>query len=173
MEFDGWAPETAHASAFERKRPTRRRVERRAVVRVPGSFASSPERVFDAWLDPRIAGKWLFATASRPVARVAIDARAGGAFRFVERNDGRRVEHAGIYVDIVRPRRLLFTLADEKRSREATRVRVEITPLGKGCELTLEHENVPLDQAGRIEARWTGMLYGLGEILRAGLGTRI
>src|SRR5574341_1969886 len=144
-----------------------RRVERRGAVQVTSEFEALPEQLFDAWLDPGIAGKWLFATASRPMTRVAIDPRVGGAFRFVERNAGERVEHAGVYVEIDRPRRLVFTLAGEKRPREVTRVSVEIAPRDRGCELALVHENVPVDHAIRTENRWTGMLYGLGEILRA------
>ncbi|MCW5605067.1 MAG: SRPBCC domain-containing protein, partial [Burkholderiales bacterium] len=73
-------------------------------VRVTQRFGAPAERVFDAWLDPEVAGRWLFATAWRPPARVKIDARVGGSFCFVERRDGMEIEHAGAYVEIVRPR---------------------------------------------------------------------
>jgi len=138
---------------------------RTTTVRVTARFEASAEHVFDAWLDPGLAGKWLFATASRPSARVAIDARVGGAFRFVERHAGKSFEHAGVYVEIERPRRLIFTLSHGTRSRDVTRVNVEIAPRDNGSELTLFHDNVPPDRADRIEARWTGMLYGLGLML--------
>lgn len=139
--------------------------KRGTTVRVTAGFEASPEHIFDGWIDPGIAGKWLFATASRPCARVAIDARVGGAFCFVERHGGESFEHAGVYVEIERPRRLVFTLSDGKRSRAVTRVNVEIAPRDNGSKLTLLHDNVPPDRADRIEARWTGMLYGLGLML--------
>jgi uncharacterized protein YndB with AHSA1/START domain len=137
----------------------------RSEVRVSQRFDASPERVFDAWLDPAIASAWLFATASHPIARVEIDARVGGSFRFVERRDRAEMEYAGEYVEIVRPRRLVFTLSLENRPRAVTRVTADIVPLESGCELRLVHENVPPDHASRTDGRWTGMLYGLGETL--------
>jgi len=136
-------------------------------VRVTQRFSASADRVFNAWVDPKIAGKWLFATASRPMSRVKIDARVGGSFLFVDRQDGDEVEHTGEYFEIVQPRRLAFTLSMENSPRVMTRVTTEIIPLETGCELRLAHENVPPEHASHAEGRWTGMLYGLGETLKS------
>ncbi len=136
-----------------------------AVIRVARRFSAPPDRVFHAWLEPGLAGRWLFATALEPITDVEIDPRTGGAFRFAERRDGGIVEHAGEYVEIVPHRRLVFTLAMADRPHVATRVTVEISPRRSGCELALTHENVPPDCAGETEARWTGVLYGLDETL--------
>jgi uncharacterized protein YndB with AHSA1/START domain len=155
----------AHDGARRAGKPSALSFDRRDAIRVSSEFEASPEEVFDAWLDPEIAGRWLFATATRPAAKVAIVARVGGAFHFVEGTGGGRFEHAGVYLAIDRPRRLVFTLAGDERSRDLMQVSVEIAPLDPGCVLTLAHENVPPDRASRIEARWTGMLYGLREIL--------
>jgi len=132
-------------------------------IRVTHRFSVPPDRVFDAWLDPAVAGKWLFATASRPIARVAIDARVEGSFRFVDRHEREQVEYSGEYVEIERPRRLAFTLSAPYESR----VVVRILPRKSGCDLELIHENVPPDRAGHTEARWTGILYGLGVMLES------
>ena len=137
-----------------------------SAIRISRRFRAPPERVFDAWLDPQVAGKWLFATASRPMAKVAIDARVAGSFRLVDRGYGKPAAYTGEYVEIVPPRRLAFTLSAEHHPRVVTRVRVEIVPLKTGCELTVTNENVPPDYASRTEARWTGVLYGLGETLK-------
>jgi uncharacterized protein YndB with AHSA1/START domain len=136
------------------------------VIRVSRRFSAPPDRVFDAWLDPEVAGKWLFATASRPMARVAIDARVKGSFRLVERRGcaGKDVEYSGEYVEIAPPRRLVFTLS-AVNPRDITRVSVELAPVETGCELVLTHENVAADDASRTEGRWTGILYGLGVCL--------
>ena len=132
-------------------------------LRITQRFDAPAERVFEAWLDPAMASTWLFATATRPMAHVKIDPRVGGTFRLLERSGGTDVEYRGRYVEIVPPRRLVFTLAMKNLSpKVATRVTAEIMPRRTGCELKLTHENVPPDHATRIEGRWAGMLYGLG-----------
>ena len=144
------------------------RLRAKARIRVTRRFRAPPHRVFEAWLDPEVAGQWLFATASHPIARVEIDARVGGWFRFVDQRYGETIEHTGEYFEIVPHRRLTFSLSVEKRPHVITRVMVEIVPVKKGCALTLTHENLPPDYAGRTEGRWTGILYGLGVTLDSG-----
>jgi len=134
-------------------------------VRLTQRYGAPPERVFDAWLDPETAGRWLFATAWRPMRKVEIDARKGRPYRLV---DERGAEYTGRYIEIARPRRLVFTLAMTNGPRVVTRVTAEFRPLKSGCELRLAHEDVPPGQASGTEGRWTGILYGLG----ATLGTR-
>lgn len=136
-----------------------------ATVRITRRFSASPERVFDAWLDPQNAGKWLFATRTGQMVRVAIDARVGGAFAFVDRRDGEDVEHSGLYLELDRPRRLVFTFVVEKFSKESSRVTVEFAPSDSGCELALAHENVLAEYVGRTEAGWSGILDGLAATL--------
>jgi uncharacterized protein YndB with AHSA1/START domain len=150
------------------KHPANRRngavAARPSALRVARRFSAAPEQVFNAWLEPEIARRWLFATASRPLAAVAIDARVGGSFRLAERGGGATVL-TGEYVEILPYRRLVFTLAAGDRPRTVTRVTVEIRPVRTGCDLALTHEHVPPDRANRTEGRWTGVLYGLRETL--------
>ena len=191
MEFDTLMSAAAlQAPVTERKRPLRLQARRYARVQVSAAFEAPPERVFDAWVDPEVARHWLFATAARPMTSVTIDARASGTFRFVDRSDGEHIEHTGAYSEIVRPGRLAFTLRPADCPHVVTRVAVEIVPgnsrgaprarrtlpgvrtsgLSQGCELFLTHEDVPSQFADRIEARWAGMLYGLGLLLAARSG---
>ena len=74
-------------------------------------------------------------------------------------------EYIGEYIEIVPPRRLVFTLSAAKYLYVNTRVTVEIVSLPKGCKLTLIHENVPCDYADHVRGRWAGVLYGLGATL--------
>ena len=139
--------------------------QRLMAVRITRRFRAPPQRVFEAWLDPTLAGRWLFATATRPMTDVAIDARVGGSFRLVDRDSNEISEHQGKYVEIVPHRRLVFMLVEPRQRRRSMRVIVEITPRQGGCDLSLSHENLSVERASDIEARWTGILYGLGETL--------
>jgi len=128
-------------------------------------FTATPERVFDAWLDPSTAGKWFVATPTGQMVRVEIDARVGGKFVFVDRRDGEDVEHVGEYLEIDRPRRLVFTFAVPKYSSVITRVTIDIALTETGCDLTLTHDNVLPEWATQTEAGWTMILDGLGRTL--------
>jgi uncharacterized protein YndB with AHSA1/START domain len=135
-------------------------------VQVVHRFAAKPERVFDAWLDSETAGQWLFATPTGRITRCAIDARVGGKFSIV-RLDGEEVDHVGEYLEIGRPRRLVFTFGVPKFSPEMTRVLIDIRPLDAGCELTLTNENVLADYGERNKQGWSMILAGLDESLSA------
>ena len=132
-----------------------------ATVRVTRRFDASAERVFDAWLDVEKASTFLFATPSGRMVRAELDARVGGSFSFVDRRDGEDVEHTGTYLEIDRPRRLVFTFSVPKYSSVVTRVTIEIAPMGSGCELVLTQEGVLPEYSSQTESGWNGILEGL------------
>jgi uncharacterized protein YndB with AHSA1/START domain len=137
-----------------------------ATVQVFRRIAASPERVYDAWLDPDQAGRWLFRTSDGSLERCEIDARVGGGLRVDERRADGLAEHYGTYVEIDRPRRLAFdfwtSFSDEK-----TRVVVDIAPDGDGSLLTLTHEGVWADYEDRTRQGWTMILENLARTLGA------
>lgn len=141
------------------------------LVRVTRRFSASPERVFDAWLDPDLIGRWMFGPALRDeeVLRLAIDARVGGSFSFLVRRQGAELDHVGTYREIDRPRRLVFTWGIAGESVEESVVTIDVVPLATGSELTLTHELDPkwADYASRTEAGWTKMLDALAGTLGA------
>lgn len=134
-------------------------------------FEHSQERVFDAWIDPATARKFLFTMAGGEIIRADIDARPGGKFLFIDRRDTDEfkgdIEHIGEYLEIERPRRLVFTFGVPQFSPEMTRVTIEIVPAGSGCELTLTHEDVPPEWAERTQEGWTMILGALEKTLSA------
>jgi uncharacterized protein YndB with AHSA1/START domain len=137
-------------------------------VHVTRHFDLPAERVFDAWLDPELIGKWMFGPRLREeeVLRIVADATVGGSFSFLVRRQGEEIDHVGTYREINRPRRLVFTWGIAGESEEESLVTVEIVPLQSGCELTLAHEMDPkwAEYADRTRAGWTKMLAAMAQM---------
>ena len=138
-------------------------------ARVVRRIGAAPERVFEAWIDPAVIGRWMFGPAVRDeeVVSLSTDPRVGGAFSFVVLRDGEVIDHVGKYREIVRPALLVFTWGVAGESDGESEVIVEIRPSGTGSELTLTHEMAPrwLEFVGRSEAAWRKMLDALGAAL--------
>ena len=129
-------------------------------------YAAAPGRVFDAWLDPAQAARFLFAAPGGTMVRADIDARVGGRFAFVDRRDGEDVLHAGEYVEIERPRRLAFTFAVPKYDPRTTRVAVDfVAEPGGGCTLLLTHDGVDAQYAEQTRQGWQAILAALDAML--------
>jgi uncharacterized protein YndB with AHSA1/START domain len=136
-----------------------------ALVHVSRLFDASPERVFDTWLDPEKASKFLFRTPTGEIKRFEIDSRVGGKFLVIERRDDQDAEHHSEYREIERPRRLVFTVACILHLDEISRVIINIWPIGDGCELTLTHESFWTDYTDRVQGGWSKILDTLQTIL--------
>ncbi|MFI4975348.1 MAG: SRPBCC domain-containing protein [Caulobacterales bacterium] len=127
------------------------------VLRVTRRFDASPQRVFDAWLDPKLAGRWLFTSPTSETHTTQIDARIGGAWSITDRRDGVDYRAIGEYLQIDPPRRIVFTFAMPQFSDAFDTVTVDLAPDGAGCILTLTQVGVaPEDQAATL-AGWDGM----------------
>ena len=143
--------------------------QQHVTVRVTRRFTASAERVFDAWLDPTMIGRWMFGPDVRDeeIVRLTLDARVGGTFSFVVRRQGEEIDHVGEYLELDRPKRLAFTWGVKGDSTDFSRVVIEIQRQEQGADLTLTHELHPdwADYAARTEAGWTTMLNALAETL--------
>jgi uncharacterized protein YndB with AHSA1/START domain len=137
-----------------------------AELTVTRLIAASPERAFDAWLDPKIAGRFLFATPTGQMVRAEIDARVGGKFTFVDRRpEHGDVLHEGHYEAIERPRRLVFTFAVPQYDPGLPRVTVDFAEAPGGCEVTLSHDGVPPEWKDQTVQGWTMILESLERAL--------
>ena len=136
-------------------------------VKVTRRFKASPERVFDAWLDPAKARRFLFATPGGEIVRADLDPRVGGRFLLVDHRNGEDVPHHGEYLVIDRPRRLVFEFTVPKYSGKKSRVSVSFAPADGGCELTLVHEGVLPEYEKPSEDGWGAILSGLSLLVDA------
>lgn len=140
-----------------------------ATASISKRFAVPAGRVFDAWLDPALLGRWMFGPDVRDekIVRLATDPRVGGRFSFVVNRGGVEVDHVGEYLVIDRPHRLVFTWALRDSLPATSKVTVLIEPLGDACHLTLSHEMAPEWAAfvERAAASWQTMADALERAL--------
>jgi uncharacterized protein YndB with AHSA1/START domain len=140
--------------------------QKTAQVRVTHRYDAAPEQVFDAWLDPKVAGRFLFATPTGQMIKAEIDPKVGGHFNFTDRRpDMGDVEHVGTYLAIERPRRLVFEFAVPAYEATRTTVTVEIASSGSGSELTLTHDGVFESYVTQTQQGWTMILANLEKAL--------
>jgi uncharacterized protein YndB with AHSA1/START domain len=139
--------------------PVRARVTRR--------FRAPAEDVFDAWLSPELARQW-FAPGLGEMTRVEIDARVGGTFWLVQRRGAEEAQHTGEYLELDRPRRLVFTWRTPPLTA-SSRVIIDIVPTRDGCELTLVHEMDPewANFADRAAAAWRKMADAIATLVES------
>lgn len=136
-------------------------------AQVSRSFSVEADKVFDAFLDPRIAGLWLFATEGGVMKKVTIDGQPGGKYSIIERRGDTDVEHTGTYAEVERPRRLVFTLSVPQFADTADKIEVTIAPKRKACDLTLVHHLQPGAgiHAAKAAEGWTSVLSRLASVL--------
>jgi uncharacterized protein YndB with AHSA1/START domain len=135
-------------------------------VRLVRHFDASPERVFDAWIDPETSSKWLFTMPTSESHSAEIDARVGGKYTITDRREGNDYTAVGEYLEISRPNRLVFTFGMPQFSPEFDRITVEIVPDGSGCQLTLIQEDLRKGYEKSTKRGWSKMMDQLAVALR-------
>jgi uncharacterized protein YndB with AHSA1/START domain len=120
-------------------------------ARVSHRFTVPAERVYDAFLDVTMARRFLYASPTGEIVRAELDPHVGGAYVITDRRTGADVEHTGTYLELDRPRRIVFTMFVPGYSTSPDRVTVEIVPIEGGCEVALTHEMLP-DYAPYVDA---------------------
>jgi uncharacterized protein YndB with AHSA1/START domain len=133
--------------------------EERTTVRLTRRFDRPPARVFQAWTDPAKVQAWAASPDSgEALVRVELNPRVGRSFALVVRRAGEEVRHSGEYIEVVKPRRLVFTWVVAAVSKETTLVSIDLQAVWSGTDLTLKHERVLPAERTRTEARWAGIL---------------
>jgi uncharacterized protein YndB with AHSA1/START domain len=134
------------------------------VVRLQRTLAAAPDRVFDAWLDPK-ALMQIFRMSPTDEADAVTDPRVGGRFLLTLKSKN-TYPHTGEYLVVDRPHKLVFTWFSKGTDLAETKVTIELKPAkGGGTELTLTHVGLTEKQVASHEGGWTAIVGNLEKML--------
>ncbi len=132
-----------------------------ATLTLTRQFAAPPEAVFDAFTISERFARW-WGPRGMTVPDCRIDLRVGGSWRTCIRSaEGAEHVVGGVYQEIERPSRLVFTWAWERGDMAGveTLVILEFAAAGEGTELRLRHEGLPSENAREMHGQgWTSAL---------------
>ena len=133
------------------------------MIEVRRRFVAPPERVFDAWTVPaELCGWWSAGPSHRP-GRAEVDLRVGGEYRLsMIDDDGIENVVGGEYVEVRRPKRLVFTWRWKEGRQDPTGgttslVEIDFEEDGDGTLVTLRHSGlVAAESIAQHEHGWKG-----------------
>jgi uncharacterized protein YndB with AHSA1/START domain len=130
-------------------------------------IAATPERLFDAWLDPAMLRRFMSPGEGASTLRAETDPRPGGRYEIVMRNEMGEIPHWGEYREIDRPDRLSFTWNSPHAVPDSL-VTLTFRAVGDETEVTLTHDRFPSDASRDGHERgWTSILEALDRTMAA------
>ncbi|MCP4765941.1 MAG: SRPBCC domain-containing protein [Gammaproteobacteria bacterium] len=134
-------------------------------VNITRTIHAPIKQVFDAWLDPELLTRFILPAPGMPQPEVENDPRENGRFTIVMHVGDDRVPHTGSYLELDRPRHLVFswespystddsTVTLDFAEIDATTTRVELT------HVKFLHEEARSDHEGG----WGNILDRLNEL---------
>lgn len=113
-------------------------------------YPVAPDRVFKAWADPEIKGRWF---AGNP-DDYELDFRPGGIERNRARQEGKQITWESLYREIVTDTRIVYTsvLAEDDTVATVSLTTIELVSEAGGTRLVLVEAGAYLD--GREQPAW-------------------
>ena len=113
------------------------------IVQIRRRVKARAEQIFDLWTKPDLMVRWMSPFPGAVDCKASCDLRPGGAFSLVMLSRESSREVSGTYVEIDRPRKLVFTWIGPLTNNVNTLVTVELNPDGDETDLVLTHERLP------------------------------
>lgn len=125
------------------------------------------EKVFDAWLNPKMLSKFMRGMPDMSETDVEIDAREGGHFTFIMHLGDEKIPHTGKYLEISRPDKLVFTWESQYSVVANSTVTLIFTKIDDNkTNISLSHVKF-IDEEARSghEEGWGNVLDKLNEVM--------
>jgi uncharacterized protein YndB with AHSA1/START domain len=130
-------------------------------------FEASPERVYDAWTDPKFASLWLFTGPTSKNHTCEMDPRPGGRWTITDTREGVLYAGGGEFIEADRPHKVSLTFAMPQFSHEHDRITVTFEADGDGCIMRFRQEGIAQSAKRPSESGWTPMFQGLAKAIGA------
>ena len=124
------------------------------------------EKVFDAWLNPKMLSKFMMPMPGMPEPDVKNDARKGGKFTIIMHVGDDNLPHNGEYLTINRPNKLVFTWVSDN-SVDNSRVTLNFTKIDDNkTNISLSQDKL-FDEKSRSdhEGGWGNILDKLNDVM--------
>ena len=113
------------------------------LTRLRRRVRATAEEIFDLWTKPDLMVRWMSPFPGAVDCKASCDLRPGGAFSLVMSSKESSREVSGTYLQVDRPRKLVFTWIGPLTNDVNTFVSVELYPRGDETDLVLTHERLP------------------------------
>ena len=128
------------------------------IVQLRRRLSAGAEQIFDLWTKPDLMVRWMSPFPGAVDCQASCDPRPGGAFSLVISSGESRREVSGAYVQVDRPRKLVFTWIGPLTNNVNTLVTVELNPHGDETDLVLTHERLPTSAIVEGHTRGWGII---------------
>ena len=128
------------------------------IVQVRRRLRAGAEQIFDLWTKPDLMVRWMSPYPGAVDCKASCDLRPGGAFSLVMSSKESSREVSGTYVQVDRPRKLVFTWIGPLTNNVNTLVTVELNPDGDETDLVLTHERLPTPAMHEGHTRGWGII---------------
>ncbi len=130
------------------------------------TIAAAPEALYDAWLDPAMLARFMLPGPNMSVPKAEADACIGGRFDIVMQAGEQEIPHWGLYRELDRPNRIVFTWNSPFTTDEDSTVTLTFVPVDGGTEVKLHHIRFPSEESRNShEGGWTSILAALSEVV--------
>ncbi|MGJ5618416.1 SRPBCC family protein [Sulfitobacter sp. MF3-043] len=128
------------------------------------TIAAPAQKIFDAWLDPKMIAKFMIPAPGMGMPTVKNDPVEGGRFEIIMKAGDNDIPHAGTYTKILRYSQLVFTW-ESPFSIDGSTVTLDFENVAGGTNVTLTHVKFPDEESrDNHEAGWGAILEKLDAV---------
>jgi uncharacterized protein YndB with AHSA1/START domain len=133
-------------------------------LNVSRTINATPEKLFNAWLDPKMLARFMLPGDGMSVPSATCDPVEGGRFDIIMRAGDQDIPHAGTYKKIDRHTQLVFTW-ESPFSVDGSTVTLKFTPVDAGTRVDLNHVKFPSQESrDNHDGGWVAILAALETI---------